>query len=125
MPVIILNTLINAPIEVCFNLSRSIDLHTLSTEHTGEKAIAGKTMGLIGLHETVTWRAKHFGIWQQLTSRITAFQQPNFFVDEMAEGAFKSLWHEHRFAPTANGTLMTDTFRFESPFGIFGSLFNT
>ena len=38
---------IKASIEIVFDLSRSIDLHILSTEQTNEKAIAGKTSGLI------------------------------------------------------------------------------
>jgi hypothetical protein len=57
-------TIINAPIEICFDLSRSIDLHQHSTQQTREKAIAGRTTGLIGLNEFVTWRATHFLITQ-------------------------------------------------------------
>jgi hypothetical protein len=40
-----LTTVIRAPVEVCFDLSRSIDLHIISTEHTGEQAISGVTTG--------------------------------------------------------------------------------
>jgi hypothetical protein len=61
MPRIVLKTEIDAPIEVCFDLSRSIDLHQISTAHTNEQAIDGVTSGLINLHESVTWRARHFG----------------------------------------------------------------
>ncbi|NJM41916.1 MAG: hypothetical protein HC853_14760 [Anaerolineae bacterium] len=39
------------------------------------RAIAGVTSGLIGLGQEVTWRARHFGIWQSLTVRITEFQR--------------------------------------------------
>jgi len=117
-------TIINAPAEVVFDLSRSIDLHLESTKQTGEKAIAGKTSGLIGLGETVTWRAKHFGIWQNLTSKITEFNRPDFFADEMVSGAFKSFRHEHYFIKENGQTLMKDIFSFESPGGILGRLFN-
>lgn len=88
MPIINLHTEIKAEKEVVFDLSRSIDLHKISTEQTSEEAIAGKTSGLIGLHESVTWRAKHFGIYQNLTSKITKFDRPNYFVDEMVKGRF-------------------------------------
>jgi len=115
---------INAPIEKVFDLSRSIDLHIESTKQTGEHAIAGRTSGLIELGETVTWRAKHFGIWQNLTSKITEFNSPSFFVDEMVSGAFKSIRHEHHFSVKGNNTLMRDTFVFESPFGVLGKLAN-
>lgn len=124
MPRIELSTHINAPIGKVFDLSRSIDLHMRSTSKTGEQAVAGRTSGLIGLGETVTWRAKHFGIWQELTSKITEFNYPTFFVDEMVSGAFKSFRHEHHFSDESGVTLMRDVFVFESPFGIIGRLFN-
>src|SRR5215467_10893054 len=43
-----LTTHISAPLERCFHLCRSIDLHMASTNWTGEKAVAGVTSGLIG-----------------------------------------------------------------------------
>lgn len=122
MPRIELLTEIKARKEIVFDLSRSIDLHKISTEHTNETAIAGKTNGLIGMDESVTWRAKHFGIYQKLTSKITVFERPNLFVDEMVKGAFKSFRHEHRFEELNGGTLMTDYFDYESPYGILGKL---
>lgn len=73
MPIIKISLFIKAPIQVCFDLSRSIDLHMESTSHTNERAIKGRTSGLIELGETVTWEATHFGIRQQLTSIITEF----------------------------------------------------
>ena len=124
MPTIELNTHINAPVKRCFHLSRSIDLHLISTKHTGEQAIAGRTKGLIELGETVTWRAKHFFIWQNLTTKITEFNSPHFFVDEMVSGAFKSFRHEHYFFAADGGTVMRDVFVFESPYGLLGKLFN-
>jgi ligand-binding SRPBCC domain-containing protein len=124
MPTIELITIINAPIEKCFGLARSIDLHMESTKQTGEQAIAGRTSGLIELGETVTWRARHFGIWQKLTSKITEFDHPNFFADEMVEGAFKSFRHEHYFLSRHGETLMKDIFVFESPGWILGKLFS-
>jgi ligand-binding SRPBCC domain-containing protein len=119
-----LSTHINAPIERCFDLARSIDLHLESTKQTGERAIAGRTSGLIGLGETVTWRARHFGIWQNLTSKITAFNYPNSFTDEMVSGAFKSFTHQHLFYAIHNQTVMKDIFIFESPFGMLGEMVN-
>jgi len=119
-----LSTRINAPIEKCFDLARSIDLHIESTKHTGERAIAGRTSGLIELGESVTWRAKHFGIWQNLTSKITEFERPNYFVDEMVSGAFKSFRHEHIFLSVNGQTVMKDIFAFESPCGWLGEVAN-
>lgn len=122
MPRIELHTIINSDKTIVFDLSRSIDLHKVSTKQTKEEAIAGKTSGLIGQDDWVTWRAKHFGIYQKLTSKITSFDPPNYFMDEMVNGAFKSFRHEHHFSSQEEGTLMIDIFDYESPFGILGKL---
>ena len=122
MPRIELLTEIKANKEIVFDLSRSIDLHKISTEHTNETAIAGKTNGLIELNEYVTWKAKHFGIYQKLTSRITEYKRSDFFIDEMEKGAFKSFRHEHHFEDVKDGTLMKDIFVYKAPFGILGKL---
>lgn len=124
MPLIELTTFINAPIERCFDLARSIDLHKLSTEGTEEEAIAGVTSGLIGKGQHVTWRARHFGITQTLSSGITVFDRPYHFRDEMIKGPFKSIRHDHLFEQSGDRTLMRDSFYFESPGWIFGKLFN-
>jgi ligand-binding SRPBCC domain-containing protein len=108
MPLIELCTIIDAPIERCFDLARSIDLHKLSTEGSEEEAIDGVTFGLIGKYQRVTWRAKHFGITQTLSSKITVFERPYLFRDEMIEGAFQSLRHDHFFENSEGKTLMRD-----------------
>jgi ligand-binding SRPBCC domain-containing protein len=108
MPKIEISTVINAPVKTCFDVARDIDVHVASTAHTGERAIAGRTSGLIQLGETVTWRAKHFGVWQNLTSKITEFNAPNFFADELVKGAFKSFRHEHHFTGEGKQTIMRD-----------------
>lgn len=124
MPTIIKTLTINAPIQRCFDLARSIDLHQYTSAKTGEKAIAGTTSGLINKGETVTWKAKHFGIIQTLTSEISEMKSPIMFEDRMLKGAFKSIRHKHLFEVKEGQTIMTDIFEFESPFGFFGKLFN-
>jgi len=124
MTEIYLKTFINAPADVCFNLARSIDLHKISLEHTNEKAIDGRTSGLIEKGEFVTWQAKHFGINQKLSVKITGMNPPEYFCDEMIKGAFKTMRHEHFFEQKENGTLMTDKFFYEVPFSIFGKIFD-
>lgn len=124
MTEIYLETLINAPIQICFDLSRSIDLHKISLEHTNEKAIAGRTSGVIEKDEFVTWQAKHFGVNQKMTVKITALDSPTFFCDEMTKGTFKSMRHEHFFEVKDNKTLMKDKFCYETPFWFFGQIFD-
>lgn len=124
MPTIHLQTFINSSISICFDLSRNIDVHVRSTTQTNERAIAGRISGLIGLGETVTWEALHFGIKQQLTSKITALDAPFHFRDEQVKGIFKSMKHDHYFEQKDAFVLMNDTFAFESPLGILGKLAN-
>lgn len=120
MPTIELKTKINAPIERCFLLSLSVDLHQLSTGETNERAISGVTKGLMKQNDEVTWRAKHFGIYQNLTTKIAAYDSPKYFVSEMVKGAFKKMHHQHLFEWTGCETIMTDLFVFEAPLGILG-----
>lgn len=122
MPIIKLVTEIEAPKEIVFDFSRSIDLHKISTQHTKEEAIAGVTSGLIGANQTVTWRAKHFGLFHTLTSRITEFEMHEYFVDEMLDGIFKRFRHEHIFEKGSDGTIMKDVFDYTSPYGVLGRI---
>jgi ligand-binding SRPBCC domain-containing protein len=120
MPLIHLITEIHAPIERCFDLSRSIDLHMITTKKTKEKAIAGRMTGLVEEGDTVTWEATHFGIKQQLGSKITSVKRPVYFADEQIHGAFKRFHHDHMFEEKAGITIMTDQFDYTSPLGILG-----
>jgi ligand-binding SRPBCC domain-containing protein len=117
-----LDTLVVAQPEAVFDLSRNVEAHTKSMERSGEKAVGGVTTGMISLGEEVTWRARHFGLTFHMTSRITELDGPRLFVDEQVSGPFKSWWHEHCFDPHARGTRMTDRVRYETPFGLLGSL---
>jgi ligand-binding SRPBCC domain-containing protein len=115
-------TLIRAPVDVCFDLARSVDAHVASTARTREVAVAGVTSGLLTLGDEVTWEATHFGVRQRLRVRITAFEPPRTFTDEMVTGAFRRMRHVHTFEATPDGTVMTDEFDFEAPLGPLGWL---
>src|ERR1035437_9880040 len=122
MPVIELKTAIHAPRERCFDLARSIDFHTVTAGKTKEIAIEGRTAGLIEAGETVTWRAKHLGVWQELTVELTVFDRPRHFQDVMRKGAFAVMEHDHHFEDSKGSTLMLDTFVSRSPVGPCGVL---
>lgn len=124
MTTIKLTTKINAPIQVVFDLNRNIDIHKLSTSKSNETAIAGVTSSLINQGETVTWRGKHFGIYLTHKSVIPQMEFPNYFVDEMVEGRFKTFKHLHEFVAKNGQTIMTDTIEYQTPYGIFGKLFD-
>ncbi len=122
MTTIHLETFIAAPVDRVFDLARDLDLHARSMAATGERAVAGRTRGRIERCETVTWRARHFGVWWSLTSRITVVDRPTRFVDEQERGPFRWFRHEHRFEARGDGTLMTDNWEHVSPFGALGRL---
>lgn len=118
MTVIEERTGIHAPIERCFDLARSVEVHLLGNIHYGEQAVAtgGVTTGLVGLGERVTWRAKHFGLWRQLTSEITQLERPVFFQAAQVHGIFGSMRHDHLFrALSPDRTEMRDVFAFAAP----------
>lgn len=122
MPKIRLETRIKADINIVFDLARSIDLHTVSASQTNEEAIAGKTTGLVEFGDSITWKAKHFGVTQKLTSRITVVEKPTYFADEMVKGAFKRFTHDHYFSQENGIVLMKDLFDYKAPLGLIGKL---
>ena len=118
-------TVIRAPIERCFDLARSVEVHLAGNVHWGEAAVAtaGVTSGLQGLGQRVTWRAKHFGVRHSLTSEITAMDRPRHFQNTMIEGAFRSMKHDHVFRILSSGeTEMRDIFCFAAPPPVLGRL---
>ena len=122
MPTIRLETYIDAPVERCFDLSLNVDLHHRSVTHTRERPVAGVMTGMMKLNDTVTWEAVHFGVKQHLTSKITAYERPRYFIDEMVQGIFQEIKHVHEFIPQLPGTLMIDVFTFRAPLGPLGRL---
>ncbi|WP_396166337.1 cell division protein [Flavobacterium sp.] len=113
-----------APIEKVFNINRNIDIHQQSASKTKEIAIAGITSGLINKNETVTWKGKHFGLYLTHQSLISEMIFPTYFVDEQLKGNFKSFKHQHFFEQKENYVEVTDVLEYETPFGIFGKLFD-
>lgn len=122
MPTIQLEALIRASPEACFALSLSVDAHTASMRQSGERAVAGVTSGEMQAGETVTWRAKHFGIPWRMTSLISAYDRPTRFVDEQLNGPFARWLHEHRFEAVPEGTRMVDHVEYASPMGPLGRI---
>jgi ligand-binding SRPBCC domain-containing protein len=115
-----LTTNLLATPEHAFDVSLDVDVHTSSMSASGESAIAGVMRGGMKLGDQVTWRARHFGLWWRMTSRITEFDRPHRFVDEQVKGPFARFRHEHVFELTGEGTSMLDRIEFAAPFGPVG-----
>jgi ligand-binding SRPBCC domain-containing protein len=115
MPIVRLETFIDAPRELCFDLSRSVDMHS-------DPPVAGVMSGLMELDDTVTWESTHFGQKRPITSKIGDMERPYRFVDVLIRGSFKKLVHGHTFEEKDSGTLLIDDFEFSSPGGPLGWL---
>ncbi len=119
-----LHTVIKAPQQTVFDLSRSIDFHCQSASRTHEKAIAGVTSGLIKKGESVTWRGKHFGFYLKHSSKIIEMTPPVSFTDVMTQGHFTYFVHQHLFRKTTGGVEMVDKLQYKVPHGWLGKLFD-
>lgn len=118
-----LETEFDLPIETVFDAERDISLHAATQSHRGERAIAGVVSGLIECGQEVEWEAVHFGIRQRLRVRITHMDKPVYFRDEMVSGAFRTMWHEHRFESLGPGrSRKTDIMAISAPLGPLGRL---
>lgn len=113
MPTIILETLIHARAEECFDLMRDERIQSEPSP---------VILGDFGIGQTVTFKNTNFGLDQVLTVKVTEFDRPTRLVDEMTEGPFRSFEHIHEFLFVEDGTRMRDTIVWETPFGILGKL---
>lgn len=124
MVVIALTTVLPTTPERAFDLSIDVDAHTGSMAGSGERAVGGVRSGALALGDTVTFAARHFGLPWRMTSRISAYDRPDRFVDEQVEGPFRSWRHEHTFSwDDARGvTVSRDVIHFTAPLGMLGRL---
>ncbi|WP_433358931.1 SRPBCC family protein [Streptosporangium sp. CA-115845] len=112
-----------APPDRVFDISLDVGVHTTSMAGSSEKAVGGVTAGGLELGESVTWQARHFGIRWRMTSTISAYDRPGYFVDEQVSGPFKHWHHAHRFQSDGHGaTVMSDIIDFAAPLGPLGTI---
>ncbi len=122
MAVVTVVTQIDAPARVAFDLARDVPFHERSMSRYGERAVGGTTHGLLDAGVVVTWRARHFGLWFELTAKITAFEPPTYFRDSMLRGPFRRLDHDHWFEERDDVTTMRDVFDYVLPLGAIGRI---
>lgn len=113
MPTIVIETIINALPERCFDLVRDPRIQA-----EPRPVITGD----FGVGQRVTFTSRKFGVSRDLTVEVTEFDRPLRMVDEMVEGSFAAFSHIHEFIPNGNCTLMRDTLEWTSPLGILGKI---
>jgi ligand-binding SRPBCC domain-containing protein len=123
MPTVVIETTIDAPVELCFDLARDVGVHAESAAFSSERIVEpGRMDGLLERGDLVAFEGRHFGIRQRFVARITELDRPIRFVDEMVHGAFRRLRHIHEFELIGNATLMRDIIEWQAPFGFIGRL---
>jgi ligand-binding SRPBCC domain-containing protein len=122
METIQLESWIDAPVERCFLLSLSVDLHLATARSSREQAVEGVKTGLISEGESVTFRGRHLGLKLRHQSRIEVVRPYSYFRDVMVKGVFSHFEHEHHFAAMDDGTRVRDEIRFSAPWGAIGRL---
>ena len=116
-------TLIDAPIDLCFELSLNLDMEAQAEAEFRMHAVAGVRTGRLGLGECVTWKLREFGLWITHTTKITILEEPHYFQDTMVEGVFALFQHDHFFRSKNDlQTEMRDELHLRMPWYLGGSL---
>jgi ligand-binding SRPBCC domain-containing protein len=120
---VVVETVIAAPVEIVFELSRDVAIHAESAAFSGERLVPpGRMSGILELADHIAFEGRHFGVRQTFVAKITAVEPPHRYVDEMVRGPFRWLRHEHEFHIHAQGTLMRDVVEWRAPLGFLGSI---
>ena len=122
MPQIVVETEINADIEICFDLARDVGFYSKSLKDHNEIPISGKISGLVEKGDYVTWETNHLFLLRHITFKISELKKPYFFVDEVVRGEFKSYRHHHIFKKKKEKTIMVDKLDFASKYGVLGKM---
>jgi ligand-binding SRPBCC domain-containing protein len=115
-------TWIDAPVERCFLLARSVDFQLASSKYKKVKIVAGVQSGLLELGDTVTWQGRMFGLGRSHTNRVEILRPSSLLSERMVVGGFKFYEHERHFAAMDDGTRIKDEVRFSAGWGPVGWL---
>lgn len=126
MTTITIDTRIDAPRELCFDLALDVEVHQQSAAFSGERLVApGRLTGLLELGDLVAFEGRHLGFRHRFVAKITELDRPYRFTDEMVEGIFTWLRHDHEFHESLSGTIMRDVLTWRAPLGPLGILADT
>ena len=109
------------PIDLVFDFfSRPENLQSITPPWLDFRIVESPRELTVGslIHYSLRWRL----IPLRWTTRITAWDPPNSFVDAQVSGPY-TLWeHEHRFVEEAGGTRIYDSVHYSLPLAFLGTL---
>jgi ligand-binding SRPBCC domain-containing protein len=110
-----LTTWVNAPVELCFSLARSVEFNAAVAS-----AVHGDRTGELHAGDTVDWSGWRWGLRLSHTSRFEVIRPYTYIHETMAAGGFRTYEQELHFAPMDDGTRVRDEVRFTAPMGPLG-----
>lgn len=119
-----LTTMIYAPVDRVFDLTRCVSLHKRQFDHHNIIPLNGKTSGLLEMRDYTRWEGKLGGKKRQFVMEMMEIKRPDFYRDEMRKDFFEFFRHEHYFKGIDNGTIMIDQIKYQLPHGVIGRLIN-
>ncbi|MFT5328822.1 MAG: ligand-binding SRPBCC domain-containing protein [Planctomycetaceae bacterium] len=111
---------IRAPIERCFDIARSVDVHKDTSTLIRGRAIAGKRTGLSDLGDETTWSARFFGLRFKIRTRVTRMVKSQYFCERRVSGLIERFEHDYHFTENEGSTRMEDVFSISLPLGLLG-----
>lgn len=109
MPVIEYRLVIKAPIDVCFDLARNVNLITAGSDRNEKLLEEGNTVTRV----TVTK--------QRLITKVIFMERPYHFVEKMVRGPFSSFIQIYQFTEEERGTMLLNHVQYKSRFGPIGT----
>lgn len=124
MPKLQFTTVIHAPLQRVFDLTRCVSLHKRHFESHGILPVQGKYSGLLDKRDHVTWKGKLGRKVRQLALEVTDMQAPDHFKMEYRKEIFDTFTHDVYLTGIDNGTILMDQVEFSLPEKGFSPFFN-
>ena len=123
MHTLVSKVVVNAPIERCFDITRSIEAHEDTSILIGGRAVSGTTTGLSELGDETTWSAGFFGLRFKVRTRIEELEAPIRICEKRVSGIPRPFDHTYVLGLVDGGVLIEDHFNIGFPFGALGDFF--
>jgi hypothetical protein len=121
MEIVRLTTWIKAPVDRCFRLATSVDVHQIMASLSLDGARKPSLFRQFSPGDHLTWTG-HLALLPRYTTRILQVRPYACYREVLEAGCFLHFEHDHHFTPLNEGTRMRDEIRFVIPPGILGPM---